>query len=104
MPNGDATETVQFKSPTTGVVKGLGSDDWDEALSRGYTPVDHAVLYSPEGKRGMVPNAELRDYMKQVIRQRLKRSSSRSGRATESLWRVRAQPRGKRRRGFQADF
>jgi hypothetical protein len=65
MPNGDATETVQFKSPTTGAVKALGADDWEEALSRGYTPVDHTVLYSPEGKRGMVPNAELRDYMKQ---------------------------------------
>jgi hypothetical protein len=64
MPNGDA-ETVQFKSPTTGVVKPLGSEDWEEALSRGYKPVDHTVMFSPEGKRGMVPNAELRDYMGQ---------------------------------------
>jgi hypothetical protein len=64
MPNGD-TETVQFKSPTTGAVKPLGSEDWEAALSRGYKPVDHTIMFSPEGKRGFVPNAELRDYMGQ---------------------------------------
>jgi hypothetical protein len=61
MPNGQA-EQVQFKSPKTGIVKALDREDWDEALSRGYKPVDHRVMYSPEGKRGLVPNAELRDY------------------------------------------
>jgi hypothetical protein len=62
MPNGDA-ETVQFQSPTTGVVKALGSETWEKALSHGYKPVDYTVMYSPEGKRGMVPNGALRDYM-----------------------------------------
>lgn len=60
MPDGDE---VQFKSPTSGAVQTIPPEHWDEALSQGYKPVTHKVMYSPEGQRGMVPNGELADRM-----------------------------------------
>jgi len=60
MPNDD----IQFKSPSTGKVQTVPPEHWDEALNQGYTPTTHKVMYSPDGQRGMVPNAELRDYAK----------------------------------------
>lgn len=61
MPDG---EQVEFKSPTTGVVKAVPTEHWAEAMEQGYTPVSHKVMYSPEGQRGMVPNAQLAEKMK----------------------------------------
>lgn len=61
MPDG---EQVEFKSPTTGVVKAVPTEHWDEALKQGYTPVKHKIMYSPEGQRGLVPNAQLAEKMK----------------------------------------
>jgi len=34
-------------------------------MSMGYIPTTHKVMYSPEGKRGMVPNEQLKNYVKQ---------------------------------------
>lgn len=53
---------VQFQSPTTGAVQGVPAEQWDEALKQGYKPVSHKVMYSPEGKRGMVANADVPQY------------------------------------------
>src|SRR5579862_9566906 len=58
-------DQVQFQSPTTGQVQGVPSEHWDDALSRGYKPVSHVVMYSPEGQRGMVPKDQLADMQKQ---------------------------------------
>jgi len=61
MPDG---EQVEFKSPTTGIVKVVPTEHWDEALKAGYAPVKHKVMYSPEGQRGLVPDAQLAEKMK----------------------------------------
>src|SRR4029077_9674105 len=53
---------VQFQSPTSGQVQVIPPEHWDEALKLGYKPTSHKVMYSPEGQRGMVPNAELADH------------------------------------------
>lgn len=58
-------DQVQFRSPTTGKVQAVPQDNWDEALKQGYVPTTHKVMYSPDGTRGMVPNSDLRDYIKQ---------------------------------------
>lgn len=55
MPDGDE---VKFKSPTTGVEQVVPPEQWEEALKQGYKPTTHSVMYSPDGQRGMVPNAE----------------------------------------------
>src|SRR6266850_2400020 len=62
MPNGE--EQVEFKSPTTGVVKALPTEQWDEAIKAGYAPVKHKVMYSPEGQRGLVSDAQLTEKTK----------------------------------------
>jgi hypothetical protein len=61
MPDG---EQVEFKSPTTGIVKAVPTEHWDEALKAGYAPVKHKVLYSLEGQRGLVPDSQLAEKMK----------------------------------------
>lgn len=53
--NGDE---IRFQSPTTGAIRLVPREHWDEALKRGYKPTTHSVMYSPDGQRGMVPNAE----------------------------------------------
>jgi len=58
-------DDVQFVSPTTGKVQVVPPEHWQEALSLGYQPVTHKVMYSPDGQRGMVPNEQLKTYMKQ---------------------------------------
>jgi len=58
-------DQVQFRSPTTGKVQAVPSENWDDALKQGYVPTTHKVMYSPDGTRGMVPNSDLKDYMKQ---------------------------------------
>ena len=58
-------DDVQFQSPTTGAVQTVPPEHWDEALKAGYKPTTHTVMYSPTGARGMVPNGELHDYVKQ---------------------------------------
>jgi hypothetical protein len=52
---------IEFKSPTTGKVQPVPSQHWDAALKAGYRPVDHSVLYSPQGQRGMVPNSQVKE-------------------------------------------
>src|SRR5437899_1335027 len=61
MANGD---DVQFQSPTTGNVRPVPPEHWDEALKQGYKPTTHKVMYSPEGQRGMVPNEQMAERMK----------------------------------------
>ncbi len=56
---------VMFKSPTTGKVQAVPPGDWEELINAGYTPTTHKIMYSPGGKRAMVPNEEMKDYMKQ---------------------------------------
>jgi hypothetical protein len=58
-------DRVQFQSPTTGQVQAVPPEHWDEALNRGYKPTSHTVMYSPEGKRGMVPNEQVAQLGKQ---------------------------------------
>jgi hypothetical protein len=58
-------DQVQFRSPTTGKVQAVPQENWDDALKQGYVPTTHKVMYSPDGKRGMVPNSDLKDYTKQ---------------------------------------
>lgn len=57
--------SIPFQSPTTGAIQNVTSDQWDAALSAGYKPTDHTLMYSPGGQRGMVPNEQLRDYVNQ---------------------------------------
>jgi hypothetical protein len=40
-------------------------ENWEEALAKGYKPVSHTVMYSPDGKRGMIPREQVSDYTKQ---------------------------------------
>src|SRR6266576_5741395 len=61
MPDDDE---VQFSSSTTGIVQAVPPEHWDEALTQGYKPTTHKVIYSPEGQRGMVPNEQLQEKMK----------------------------------------
>lgn len=61
MPNDDE---VLFKSPTSGKIAPVAEEDWADFLSKGYVPQSHKVMYDTEGKRAMIPNAELRDRMK----------------------------------------
>jgi len=58
-------DEVQFRSPTSGKVQAIPPEHWEEAMGMGYVPTTHKVMYSPEGKRGMVPNEQLKNYMKQ---------------------------------------
>jgi hypothetical protein len=57
-------DAVPFQSPTTGKVQDVALEHWEEALRLGYKPTQHTVMYSPDGRRGMVPNAELADYQR----------------------------------------
>jgi hypothetical protein len=57
-------DDVTFESPTTGKVQVVPPEHWNEALKMGYKPHSHKVMYSPQGKRGMVANENLREYMK----------------------------------------
>src|SRR6266576_1400196 len=61
MPDDDE---VQFSSTTTGIVQAVPPEHWDEALTQGYKPTTHKVMYSPEGQRGMVPNEQLQEKIK----------------------------------------
>jgi len=58
-------DEVQFRSPTSGKVQAIPPEHWEEAMGMGYIPTTHKVMYSPEGKRGMVPNEQLKNYVKQ---------------------------------------
>jgi hypothetical protein len=58
-------QQVEFKSPTTGKVQAVPKEHWGEALDKGYRPQNHSVLYSPEGKRGMVENSQVKEKIAQ---------------------------------------
>jgi len=58
-------DDVLFQSPSTGKVQAVPQENWDELLNAGYTPTSHKIMYSSTGTRAMVPNEELKDYMKQ---------------------------------------
>lgn len=58
-------QEVQFQSPTTGVIQAVPPEHWDEALSAGYKPTSHKVMYSPNGERGMVANGDMADFTRQ---------------------------------------
>lgn len=57
--------TVMFQSPTTGASQALPPEQWDDAIKAGYKPTDHVIMYSPQGQRGLVPNAQSADYARQ---------------------------------------
>src|SRR5262245_38469338 len=62
MPDSDE---VQFQSPTTGQVRPVLSEHWDEALRMGYRPTSHVVMYDKSGQRGMVPKEQAGQYRDQ---------------------------------------
>ena len=61
----DDQDQVTFKSPTTGKVQAVPQEQWDEAMSQGYRPVSHVVMYDKSGQRGMVPKEQAGQYRDQ---------------------------------------
>ncbi len=59
-----ATEVILFQSPTTGKVRLLPREQWEEALKAGYKPTEYTVMWSSEGQRGMVPNEQVKEKIK----------------------------------------